>query len=196
MRAFFYCWHTLTMAKLNVSDVKKGKILKIEDKLYKVVDTSHTHMGRGGATYSFKVKDILLGKTNTFTYQNSAILEEAEVQTNNGMFLYSAGENYSFMENDTWEMYDLHEDDVSEVSDYLKENMDVYLMKYEGNVINVLLPNTVSYVIKSTVPGIKGDRAQAGKKPATLETWLEIMVPLHKEEGDTVIVNTVTGETI
>lgn len=175
---------------------QKGKILKIEDKLYKVVDTAHTHMGRGGATYTFKVKDILLGKTNTFTYQNSAILEEAEVQTNNGMFLYNAGDNYSFMENDTWEMYDLHEDDVSEITGYLKENMDVYLMKYQGNVINVILPNTVSYVIKSTVPGVKWDRAQAGKKPATLETGLEIMIPLHKEEGDTVMVNTVTWETI
>jgi elongation factor P len=72
--------------------------------------------------------------------------------------------------------------------------MDCYLTVYEGNVIWVLLPPTVSYLIKSTVPGVKWDRAQAGKKPATLETWLEVMIPLHKNEGDSVIVNTETGE--
>lgn len=182
------------MAKLQTSDVKKGKILKIEGKLYKVTDTSHTHMARGGATYTFKVKDILSGKTNTFTYQSGTILEEAEVQTNNGVFLYSAADSYSFMENDTGEMYDIDGETIADITGYLKENLDIYLVKYEGNVINVLLPTSISYVIESTVPGVKGDRAQAGKKPATLETGLEVMIPLHKESGDTVTVNTLTGE--
>jgi elongation factor P len=79
-------------------------------------------------------------------------------------------------------MHDLSKDSIEDVVLYLKENMDLYLMVYQGNVLNVILPTTVTYTIASTVPGVKGDRAQAGKKPATLETGLEIMVPLHKNE--------------
>jgi elongation factor P len=79
-------------------------------------------------------------------------------------------------------MHDLSKDSIEDVVPYLKENMDLYLMVYQGNVLNVILPATVTYTIASTVPGVKGDRAQAGKKPATLETGLEIMVPLHKNE--------------
>lgn len=72
--------------------------------------------------------------------------------------------------------------------------MDVYLMMYQGNIINVILPTTVEYTITQTMPGVKGDRANAGKKPATIETGLEIQVPLHKNEGDVVTVNTLTGD--
>lgn len=182
------------MVKIATSDVKKWTILQIENTLYKVTDTSHTHVARWGATYTFKVKDIVTGKTNTFTYHSGTILEQADVQTNNGVYLYSWGETYSFMENDTGEMFDIYEDTISEMVPYLKENLDVFLMKYEGNVINIILPNTISYVIDTTVPGVKGDRAQAGKKPATLENGLEVMVPLHKSSGDEVTINTVTGD--
>lgn len=151
-------------------------------------------MARGGATYTFKAKDVVSGKTNTFTYQSTVTLEQAEVQTIASVFLYKAGTSYSFMENDTGEMHDLDEEIIDDVVLYLKEGLDVYLMKHEGNVINIILPQTISYVIASTVPGIKGDRSSAGRKPATLETGLEVQIPLHKEEGQTVTVNTLTGE--
>jgi len=98
------------------------------------------------------------------------------------------------MENDTWEMYDLPKDKIDDVIDYLKENLDVYLMIFEWEVIGVILPNAITYTIVSTVPGVKWNRAQSGTKPAIIETGLEIQVPLHKNEWETVIVNTVTGE--
>ena len=115
--------------------------------------------------------------------------------TKNAVFLYAAGDNYTFIENDTGEMHDINKDMVDDIAGYLKENMDCFVMVYKGNVISVILPPTVAYKIVSTVPGVKGDRAQAGKKPATIETGLEIMIPLHKNEGDTVTLNTLTGET-
>jgi elongation factor P len=93
-------------------------------------------------------------------------------------------------------MHDLDKDAIEDVVPYLKENLDLFLMTHKGKVLSVLLPNTISYKVVSTVPGVKGDRAKTGKKPATIETGLEIMIPLHKEEGDTVTVNTITGETI
>jgi len=170
------------MVKITTSDVKKGMILLIDEKLFKVMDTAHTHMGRGGATDTYKVKDIVSGKSNTFTYNAGATLEQAEVSTQNAIFLYAAGSTYSFMENDTGEIYDLEKEAIEDTVGYLKENLDVYLQMYQGNVINVILPATVAYKIISTVPGVKGDRAQAGTKPATIETGLEVQVPLYKEE--------------
>lgn len=182
------------MVKIDTAKVKKWTILQIEGKLFKVVDMWHTHMWRGGATDTFKVKDIVSGKTNVFTYQAGTTLEQAEVQTNTAVFLYAAGDNYSFMENDTGEMYDLPREKIDDVADYLKENLDVYLMIFEGNVLWVILPTTITYTITSTVPGLKWNRANSGTKPATVETWLEIQVPLHKNEWDIVTVNTLTGE--
>lgn len=93
--------------KINPGEVKRGTILQIEGKLFRITDISHTHMARGGATYTFKAKDVITGKTNTFTYQSTVTLEQAEVQTINSVFLYKAGTSYSFMENDSGEMHDL-----------------------------------------------------------------------------------------
>ncbi|UFX83064.1 elongation factor P [Candidatus Absconditicoccus praedator] len=180
--------------KIETSDIKKGTVLKIDGKLYKVVDISHTHTGRGSATYGFKVKDIVNGTTNNFSYKSGTNLEKAEVNTKNAIFLYSDGENYSFMENDTSEIYDIPKEKIEETVPYLKDNLDVFLMIYEGDVIGIILPQTITYKIIETVPGVKGDRAQAGKKPAKVETGMEVMVPLHVEEGQEVMVNTTTGQ--
>jgi elongation factor P len=98
------------------------------------------------------------------------------------------------MENDTSEMHDVPEDMIEDVIPYLKENLDCYLMVVEGGVIGVILPATIEYIITQTVPGVKGNRSSSGKKPATLDNGLEVMVPLHVEPGATVRVNTTTGD--
>ena len=180
--------------KIDTSAVKKGVILQVENKLFKVIDISHTHTGRGGATYTFKVKDIINGGNQQLTYKSGTILEQVDVQTKNAVFLYQAGDSYAFMEQDTSEIYDLPADKIEDVIPYLKENLDCYIMLFDGNVIGVILPNVIEYKIAHTVPGVKGDRATAGKKPATLDNGLEVMVSLHLEEGATVRINTVTGE--
>lgn len=180
--------------KISPSDVKKGVILDVEGKLFKVIDTAHTHTWRGGATYTFKSKDIINGSNLNLTYKSTTILEQAEVQTNSAIFLYQWGDNYTFMENDTSEMHELSTEDLDGVLEYMKENLDCFLMIHEGNVIGVILPNTIEYTIESTVPAIKWNRANSGKKPATLDNGLEVMVPLHMSEGSTVRVNTLTGE--
>lgn len=181
------------MVKVTTSDVRKGMILLIDNQLFKVTETMHTHMGRWGAVDTYKVKAVVTGKSNTFTYHSGDILEQAEVSTQNAVYLYNSGDTYSFMENDSGEIFDISKDLIEDITGYLKDNLDVFLQIYNGNVINVLLPSTITYKITSTVPGVKGDRAQAGTKPATIETGMEIQVPLYKEEGDEVTVNTLTG---
>lgn len=181
--------------KIDTSNVKKWTILNVDGKLMKVLDISHTHTGRGSATYTFKTKNIVEGGNLNLTYKSGTTLEQAEVNTQNAVFLYQAGETFTFMVNDTAEMFELDGEDIDDVVPYLKENLDCFLMIYEGNVIGVILPMVIEYTVAETVPGVKGDRASAGKKPATMDNGLEIQVPLHISVGATVRVNTATGET-
>ena len=180
--------------KIDTSDVKKGTVLDVDGKLFKVYDMSHTHTGRGSATYSFKAKDIINGWNQTLTYKSWTTLEQVEVNTNNAVFLYQWGDTYTFMENDTSEMHDVPAEMIEDVIPYLKENLDCFVMILDGGVIGVILPATIEYTIAETVPWVKGNRSSSGKKPATLENGLEVMVPLHVESWATVRVNTSTGD--
>ncbi len=181
--------------KISCSDVKRGVILNVDGKLMKVLDISHTHTGRGWATYTFKSKNIVDWGNLNLTYKSTVTLEQADVATQNALFLYEGGDNYTFMLNDTSEMIELEWADIEDVIPYLKENLDCFLMMHDGTVIGVILPSVIEYIVAETVPGVKWDRANAGKKPATMDNGLEIQVPLHIEEGATVRVNTSTGET-
>lgn len=134
------------------------------------------------------------GGNQLLTYKSGTTLEQVDVQTKNAVYLYSGGDTYAFMEQDTSEIYDIPADQIEDVIPYLKENLDCFIMIFEGNVIGVILPNVIEYKIEQTVPGVKGDRATAGKKPATLDNGLEVMVALHLEAGATVRINTVTGD--
>ena len=180
--------------KIDTSNVKKWTILMIEGKLYKVLDIWHTHTGRWSATYNFKVKNIVDGGNLQFTYKSGTTLEQADVTTQNAVFLYQAGDTYAFMVNDTSEMFELSADDIGDDIKFLKDNLDCFLMIFEENVIGMILPQTIEYEITQTVPGVKWNRSSSGKKPATLENGLEVQVPLHVEQWAKVRVNTTTGE--
>lgn len=180
--------------KIDVSKVKRWTILDVDGKLLKILDTSHTHTWRWWATYSFKAKNIVNGWTNTITYKASTTLETANVSTQSAVYLYNAWDTYSFMENDTSEIFELDANDIDDVVPYLKENLDVFLTIHEGNVLGVILPTSITYKVIETVPWVKWDRAQAGKKPAKLETWLEVMIPLYIDEWAEVTINTLTWD--
>lgn len=141
--------------KLDVSEIKKNTILEIDGTLYKVVDFSFMQMQQRQGSYSYKMKNLITGSVQAFTYKSGTVLEKGDVITKNALFLYSAGDSYTFMENDTGEMHDLNKDMVDDIVGYLKENMDLFVMVYKGNVISVILPPTVAYKIIATVPGVK-----------------------------------------
>lgn len=192
INVFYLC--TDDIMKIITSDIKKWTMLEIEGQLYKVIDFSFMQMQQRQGSYTYKLRNMISWWVQNMTFKSGTLLEQADVMTKNAIFLYAAGDNYTFMENDTGEMRELNKEDIQESIPYLKENMDCYMTLYKGDVIGVILPPTISYKIVSTVPGVKGDRAQAGKKPAILETGLEVQVPLHKEAWQTVVVNTLTGD--
>jgi len=179
--------------KIDVSEVKKWTVLELDGGLYRVADTSHMHKWRGSATYSFKVKNVTTGQVKNVTFKAWTTLDAAEINYKNWQYLYNTGDTYTFMEFDTSELFELPAEIVDDVKDYLKENMDVYLMMHDGNVLGIILPDVVSYKVVETTPGVKWDRAQAGTKPATLETGLVVQVPLYIEEGDEILLNTTTN---
>jgi len=156
------------MAKIDAAEVKKWTVLEMDGQLFKVLDLSFMQMQQRQGSYTYKVRNLI-----TNGVQNVTV--------------------YSFMENDTGEIHELDKEKIDDITGYLKDNLDVFIQIYKGNVINVILPSTISYEIIETVPGIKGNRAQSGTKPATIETGMEIQVPLHKEVGDIVTLNTLTG---
>lgn len=180
--------------KIDVAKVKKNTILDLDGNLMKVLDLSFMQMQQRQGSYTFKVQNIVTGNVQNVTFKSGTVLDLADVSKMSATFLYSAWDTYSFMENDTGVMHDLDKSTVGEIAPYLKENLDVFVEKHGENVLNVLLPITIQYKIVSTVPGVRGDRAQAGKKPATIETGIEVQVPLHKNEGDIITINTETGE--
>jgi len=180
--------------KIDISEVKRWTVLEIEWWLYKVVDMSHMHKWRWGATYAFKVKNIQTGQVKNVTYKAWTTLDAAEITYKNGQYLYNSWDIYTFMEFDTSELYELWDDLIDDIKLYLKENVDVFLMMYNGNVIWVILPDVVSYKVIETLPWVKWDRAQAWTKPARLETGLNVQVPLYIEEWDEILVNTSTNE--
>lgn len=180
--------------KIDVAKVKKNTILDLDGNLMKVLDTAFMQMQQRQGSYTFKAQNIITGNVQNVTFKSGTVLDLADVSKMTAVFLYNAWDTYSFMENDTGEMHDLDKSVVEDVAPYLKENLDVFLEKHGDNVLSVLLPITIQYKIVETVPGVKGDRAQAGKKPATLETGLVVQIPLHKNEGDIVSVNTETGD--
>ncbi len=169
------------MVKIDAAEVKKGTVLEMNGQLFRVIDLSFMQMQQRQGSYTYKVRNVSTGGVQNITVKSGTTLDQADIQTNNAVYLYNSGESYSFMENDTGEIHDIDQEEISDITGYLKDNLDVYIQIYQGNVINVILPSTISYTITDTVPGIKGNRAQSGTKPATLETGMEIQVPLHKE---------------
>ena len=180
--------------KIDVSEVKRWTVLNLSVWLWRVVDISHTHKWRGSATYWYKVKNIQTWQVKEVAYKAWTTLDSADVTYKSWQYLYNAWDTYTFIEFDTSELHEISKDNVDDILLYLKENIDVYLMMYEENIIGIILPDIAKYKVTETTPWVKWDRAQAWTKPATLETWLEVQVPLFIEEWEEIELNTRTNE--
>ena len=176
----------------DTSDFRNGLILELEEQLYRIVEFQHVKPGKGGAFVRTKLKHVKAGRVIERTFRagekvNPVRLEESKVQ-----YLYSAGDDYVFMNTDTYEQITLSAVLVGDVVDLLKENESVSVLARDGEPLTVELPVFVELQITKTDPGVRGDTASGGSKPATLETGAVVQVPLFLEEGDVVKVDTRT----
>ena len=176
------------------NDLKNGLVLNIDGQLWTVIEFQHVKPGKGPAFVRSKLKNVLTGKVVERTFNAGVKVETASVDKREMNYLYNDGSGFVFMDNQNYEQMTLSEDIVGEAKDYLLENQGAVVAVYEGNPIYVELPASVVLEITYTEPGLQGDRSSGGTKPATVETGLQIQVPLFIEQNVKVRVDTRTGE--
>jgi len=175
------------------SELRKGVIIELEDKLYQVIDYQHIKMKRT-ALAKVKLRDIGAGHTIERSFQSGEKLVRARLDSRPMQYLYNDGELYYFMDEESFEQIALTTEQMSDALNYLKEGASVEVSSYKGEVLGIELPITVELEVTETEPGFKGDTATGGNKPAKLETGLTIQVPLFINEGDIIKVDTRTGD--
>lgn len=176
------------------NDLKNGLVLNIDGQLWTVIEFQHVKPGKGPAFVRSKLKNVLTGKVVERTFNAGVKVETASVDKREMNYLYNDGSGFVFMDNQNYEQMTLTEEVVGDAKDYLLENQGAVVAVYEGNPIYVELPASVVLEITYTEPGLQGDRSSGGTKPATVETGLQIQVPLFIEQNVKVRVDTRTGE--
>ncbi|MEV4090909.1 elongation factor P [Streptosporangium saharense] len=177
------------------NDLKNGLVLKLDGgELWTVVEFQHVKPGKGGAFVRTKLKNIRSGKVVDRTFNAGVKVEVANVDKREMQFSYMDGDEFVFMDTETYDMLNVSRTAVGDTANYLLENMLATVAVNEGNVLYIELPAAVDLIIAETEPGLQGDRSTGGTKPAKLETGAEIKVPLFITTGEKVKVDTRTGE--
>jgi elongation factor P len=177
---------------INATELRKGVIIELDDKLYQVVDYQHVKMKRT-ALAKVKLRDINAGHTIERSFQSDERLVRARLDSRQMQYLYNDGDLYYFMDEENFEQISINREQVEDAINYLKEGMSLQVSSYKGELVGLELPITVELEVTHTEPGVKGDTATAATKPATLETGITIQVPLFVNEGDVIKVDTRTG---
>ncbi|MBQ3180620.1 MAG: elongation factor P [Firmicutes bacterium] len=181
---------------ISSNDLRPGVTIELDGDPFVVVDFQHVKPGKGNAFVRSKLKNLRSGGNIERTFNAGEKIPKAHMERAQMQYLYNDGTDYIFMDNNTYDQLPLTADQIGDQIKYLKENMDVYVLSYKGAVLCVDLPPQVELTIVETEPGIKGDTATGGTKPATTDTGAIIKVPFFINEGDVIRVNTTTGEYI
>lgn len=181
------------MAQLSPTDLKKGVVLQIDGKPYKVIDYNQKVMGRGGSIVNVRIKNLIDGSVVPKTYKGQEKIESAEVSYQAVQYLYKDTDSFYFMEPETFEQFQLSADICEDAAPYLKEGDKVTLQFFDGTVINVDLPKNLYLEVTYTEDVVKGDTTSSVLKDATLETGAIVKVPAFIKTGDVISVDTETG---
>ncbi len=176
------------------NDLRTGMVLEIDGELYTVVEFLHVKPGKGGAFVRTKLKNLSTGRVIDKTFSAGEKVKDVRIDKVEMQYLYNAGDEYYFMNNETFDQIALPASMLEDIALLMKENMVVTVQMREGQPIAVELPTFVDLKVVETAPGVKGDTVSGGTKPATLETGKVIQVPLFIEAGTVVRVDTRTGE--
>ncbi|PIY96395.1 MAG: elongation factor P [Candidatus Kerfeldbacteria bacterium CG_4_10_14_0_8_um_filter_42_10] len=180
---------------LTMNDLKIDTVIVLDGDPFVVQTTQHVQMGRGGAILRTKLKNLISGNVLEKTFKSGDKIEAAELSRTKANFLYKEGSNFNFMDNQSFEQFVLPQDQIGEISHYVKEGSDVEILNFKEKPVTVNLPPKVELKVASAPPGVRGNTAQGNvTKPAILETGHTVQVPLFVEIGDLVRINTETGE--
>jgi elongation factor P len=179
---------------VSTNDLKNGMTLDLPEGLFTVVEFQHVKPGKGGAFVRTKLKNVRTGAVVDKTYRADEKLEQAIIDKREMQFLYRDGDDYVFMDSTSFEQIQVPRATLGDAANYLKESDAVYLQMYGTDIIGVDLPAAVELAVAETEPGVQGDRVSGARKPATLETGLVVQVPLFVNPGESIRVDTRTGE--
>ena len=180
----------------STADFKKGLKIELDGAPYAIVDFQHVKPGKGGAFVRTKLKNLLTGRVLDQTFRAGEKVKRPDLMEREMQYLYREGDSYCMMDNETYEQLMLTQDQVGEARLYLTENLDLKVLLFNKEPVAVDLPNFVELEVVQTEPGVRGDTASGGNKPATLESGAVVQVPLFINEGDRVKVDTRTGSYI
>ena len=175
------------------NDLKNGTVLNLDGNLWAVVEFQHVKPGKGGAFVRTKLKNVLSGKVVDKTFNAGTKVETATVDKRTMQYLYNDGDDFIFMDGDTYDQIPVSVAVVGDAADYMLENTTATVATHDGVPLFIELPTSVELVIKHTDPGLQGDRSTGGTKPAELETGATIQVPLFVSTGEKVKVDTRDG---
>lgn len=179
---------------LKATDLRKGKIVKIDNKLVRITDFQHITPGNWRGIVQIKFKDIITGVGSQRRVSPEDKFEDVYLDNRKMSYLYKQGDSYVFMDNETYEQPEISAEVVGDAASYLRENDECNVFFYEGDVVSIELPPAVVLKVVYTEPGVRGNTVQNVTKPAKLETGLEVKVPNHINIGDKVRIDTRTGE--
>ena len=179
---------------ISAGDLRKGTTFEHEGNVYTVIDFLHVKPGKGAAFVRAKLRNVISGGVTDTTFNPTAKFQEAVIERKEMQYLYSDGELYYFMDQETYEQIPLNYEKVEDAIKFLKENMFAIIKFYKGEAFSVEAPNFVELQITHCEPGVKGNTATNALKPATVETGAVVNVPMFVNEGDTIRIDTRTGE--
>ena len=179
---------------INVNDFKTGMTIKIDDNIFTVLEFQHVKPGKGAAFVRTKLKNLRTGATIEYTFNSGVKCETARIERKPMQYLYNSGDTYTFMNMQDYSQVELSKDTIGDDIKFLKENLDLDITFYEGEVLGLSLPDKIELVVTHTEPAVKGNTSQSATKDATLETGYDIRVPLFINEGETVVVSTKDGK--
>ena len=178
---------------ISVNEFKNGLTIEVDGELWRVVEFQHVKPGKGSAFVRSKLKNLRTGAVQEKTFRAGEKVNQAQIDRKKMQYLYADGDNYVFMDTNTYEQLELPGSQIEEELKYMKENMVVSIIMFGTETLGVELPNTVDLEVKETEPGIKGDTSSGGSKPAPMETGLVVQVPFFVSEGDVLTINTSDG---
>ncbi len=178
---------------VSTAEFRNGLKIEIDGEPYVIVEFQHVKPGKGGAFIRTKIKSLKTGNVIDRTYRSGEKVDVPELEEKKMQYLYAADKDRVFMDTETYEQISLNQNQLGDSIQYLKENMEIKVLYHRGGPINIEIPMFVELKIAKTDPGVRGDTASGGSKPATLETGAVVKVPFYLNEGDIVKIDTRTG---
>lgn len=178
---------------LSINDIKSGITISVEGTVYMVVEAQHVKPGKGAAFVRARCRNMKTSNIQELTFRGDAKIDSAFVEEKELQYQYNTGDMYHFMDQDNFEEVAISEENIGDNKKFLKDNLEVSGYFYKGDFLSISLPNFIEFEIIHTEPGIKGDTAKSGTKPAEIETSATVQVPLFINPGDRIKIDTRTG---